>query len=43
MEKKMNNDIDAEDLINAGAECIHGTTPNIFRHVLGKTERAYLR
>lgn len=32
-----------EDLNNAGAECIHGTTPNIFKHVLGKTERAYLR
>lgn len=33
----------AEDLVNAGAECIHGTTPNIFKHILGKTEGAYLR
>ncbi len=31
-----------DELIRAGAECIHGTTPNIFKHVLGKTERAYV-
>ncbi len=33
----------AEHLRQAGAEVIHGTTPNIFKHVLGKTEKAYLR
>ena len=32
----------ASQLTQAGAECIHGTTPNIFKHVLGKTEKTYL-
>lgn len=32
----------ADQLISAGAECIHGTTPNIFKHILGKTEKTYL-
>ncbi len=32
-----------EQLRQAGAECIHGTTPNIFKHVLGKTEKTYLK
>jgi hypothetical protein len=33
----------AEELRQAGAECIHGTTPSIFKHVLGKTEATYLK
>lgn len=33
----------AEELTQAGAECIHGTTPNIFKHILGKTESTYLQ
>ena len=33
----------AQTLVEAGAECIHGTTPNIFRHILGKTEKVYLK
>ena len=33
----------AEELRQAGAECIHGTTPNIFKHIIGKTEATYLQ
>lgn len=33
----------AEELRQAGAECIHGTTPNIFKQVLGRTEKTYLK
>ena len=33
----------AGPLVNAGAECIHGTKPaGIFKHVLGKTEKTYI-
>lgn len=33
----------ADELVSAGAECIHGTTPNIFKHILGKTEKTYVK
>ncbi|MBR9701018.1 VWA domain-containing protein [Candidatus Woesearchaeota archaeon] len=33
----------AEALAAGGAECIHGTTTNIFKHILGKTEGVYLQ
>lgn len=32
-----------DELRAAGAECIHNTTPNIFKHIVGKTERTYLQ
>ena len=33
----------ADRLRQAGAEVIHGTKPNIFKHIIGKTENAYLK